>query len=135
MSATRDLATLLRDMTPVLASSTYVFCCIVSDRLPLGVDVLCQFREAEGLTAIIEQSDAERLGIKYDFVARMITLAVHSDLAAIGFLSHIAATLAHAGIACNVVSAYHHDHLFVPASRAEEALSLLRALAVSSAIV
>lgn len=129
MSAARDLVTLLRNMTPVLGSSTYVFCCIADGSLPAGVDTLCQFKETEGLTAIIEQSEAERLGIGYDLVLRMITLAVYSDLAAVGFLSSISATLAKAGIACNVVSAYYHDHLFVPASRAEEALSLLQELA------
>lgn len=134
MSATRDLATLLRNMAPVLAPSTYVFCCIAGECLPPGVNAVCQFREAEGLTVIIEQSDAERFGVDYGFVARMITLNVHSDLAAVGFLSTISTTLAQAGIACNVVSAYHHDHLFIPPSRVEDALGLLRSLAASFAI-
>ena len=34
--------------------------------------------------------------------------------------------LAAAGISVNAVSAFHHDHLFVPEDRAEEALRLLQ---------
>jgi uncharacterized protein len=129
MSATRDLAALLRGMTPVLDSETYVYCCFASGVLPLCANAVCVFKEAEGLTAILKKSEAEQLNVEYDFVARMITLAVHSDLAAVGFLSAISTALAQAGIACNAVSAYHHDHLFVPESRASEAMALLTSLA------
>lgn len=131
MGGKRDLTMLLRDMTPVIAPATYVFCTFPDGRLPAGIEAICQFREGEGLTAIIEKSDAERFNIAHDFAARMITLTVHSDLAAVGFLSVVFATLANAGIACNAVSAYHHDHLFVPAERSEEALSLLRSISQS----
>ena len=30
---------------------------------------------------------------------------------------------------CNVLAGYHHDHLLVPAERADEAVSVLRSLA------
>ena len=56
----------------------------------------------------------------------MITLAVHSSLEAIGFLAAITAQLADAGISVNAVSAFYHDHLFVPEHRASEALQLLQ---------
>ena len=39
------------------------------------------------------------------------------------------ATLARHEISVNAVSAYYHDHLFVPTDRAAEALALLRGLA------
>jgi uncharacterized protein len=61
----------------------------------------------------------------------MITLRIHSSLEAVGFLARIAAELARLGISVNVVSAFHHDHLFVPAGRAEEAMAALRALAAA----
>ena len=44
----------------------------------------------------------------------MITLDVHSSLESVGFLAAVSARLAAAGIPCNAVSAFHHDHLFVP---------------------
>ena len=56
----------------------------------------------------------------------MITLSVHSSLEAVGFLAAITARLANAGISVNAVSAFHHDHLFVPEHRASEALRLLQ---------
>ena len=59
----------------------------------------------------------------------MITLEVASSLEAIGFLAAITAALARAGIAVNPVSAFHHDHLFVPEGHADEAMAILRAMA------
>ena len=56
----------------------------------------------------------------------MITLTVHSSLEAIGFLAAITGRLAEAGISVNAVSAFYHDHLFVPEHRAEEALHHLQ---------
>ena len=55
----------------------------------------------------------------------MITLSAYSGLHAVGLLAAIAGKLASAGISLNVVSAFHHDHLFVPTDRAGEAMALL----------
>jgi uncharacterized protein len=44
----------------------------------------------------------------------------------VGFLAAITARLATAGISVNAVSAFHHDHLFVPADRADDAMVLLQ---------
>ena len=63
----------------------------------------------------------------------MITLNIHSSLEAVGFLAAITTRLAAAGMGVNPVSAFYHDHLFVPAERAEEAMELLRQLARDSA--
>ena len=132
MSGERDLSTLLRDMTPLLSATEYVYCCFSDFRLPAGLDPLCQFREKEGLTVIVEKSAAEQFGIPYTFEARMISLMVYSDLEAVGFLAQILTILAAAGISCNPVSAYYHDHLFIPAQRADEAMRLLCALSEST---
>ena len=56
----------------------------------------------------------------------MISLTVHSSLDAVGFLAAITTKLAQSGISVNPVSAFYHDHLFVPVNRADEAVSLLR---------
>ena len=55
----------------------------------------------------------------------MITLNVHSSLEAVGFLAAITARLAAAGMGVNPVSGFYHDHLFVPAERAAEAMEIL----------
>jgi hypothetical protein len=55
---------------------------------------------------------------------------VHSSLEAVGLTAAVAGALTAAGISANVVAAFHHDHVFVPADRAEAAmaqLDLLRA--------
>ncbi len=52
-------------------------------------------------------------------------MTVHSSLEAVGFLAALTTRLAAAGISVNPVSAFYHDHLFVPENRAEEAVRLL----------
>ena len=54
----------------------------------------------------------------------MITLNIHSSLEAVGFLAAITARLAAAGMGVNPVAGYFHDHLFVPAERAEDAMAI-----------
>ena len=58
----------------------------------------------------------------------LIRLNVYSALDGVGLTAAVAGALAEAGIACNMVAALNHDHVFVPADRATQALSILRAL-------
>jgi hypothetical protein len=44
----------------------------------------------------------------------------------VGFLAAITGRLADAGISVNPVSAFYHDHLFVPEHKADEALHHLQ---------
>jgi hypothetical protein len=88
--------------------------------------------EAEGTTLVLEQDEADGLGLPYEYVAAMISLRVHSALGAVGLTGAIATVLARAGISCNVVAGYYHDHLFVPYERGAEAVQLLRALSSPS---
>ncbi|WP_231612424.1 ACT domain-containing protein [Novipirellula galeiformis] len=60
----------------------------------------------------------------------MITLKVHSSLEVVGFLFAVTAKLAQSGISVNVVSAYFHDHRFVPTGRADEAMKVLNDVAL-----
>jgi hypothetical protein len=122
MPGERDLETLLRTLQPVLHAGELVFCA----HRELAGDPLCAFREAEGWTLILHRAEAERLGMPFTFPCRRISLTVHSSLEAVGLLAVIATRLAARGISVNVVSAYYHDHLFVPVDLAEEALQVLR---------
>jgi hypothetical protein len=49
-------------------------------------------------------------------------------LSAVGLTAAVSAALTAEGISCNVVAAYGHDHLFVPADRAADALRALERL-------
>lgn len=128
MSGERDPHQLQRHMAPQLLPENFVYCSFPDFQLPAGIQPICTFRETEGLTAIVERSQEDRAGVPYVFEARLITLTVHSSLESIGFLATVATSLANAGIPCNAVAAYHHDHLFIPSARADDALSLLTLL-------
>ena len=88
------------------------------------------FREDEGITAIVPVRAADELDIDGPDFAR-ISLMIHSDLEDVGLTAIVATALAEAGIACNMVAAFHHDHAFVPAARADEAMALLESLEIS----
>lgn len=131
MAGERDLATLLRGIKPELQDGTFVFCTIApGEEIPAASSPLLVFREREGTTLVMRREEAERLRLRYAFVSRLLTLTVHSSLDAVGFLAAITNCLARAGISVNAVSAFYHDHLFVPEDRVEEALRLLRTLSV-----
>jgi len=126
VSGERNLGTLLKDMKPEMQDGVFVFCTLPEHEITAGIRPLLMFREREGTTLVIRREDAERAGLPYQFPSRLITLAVHSSLDAVGFLAAITARLADAGISVNAVSAFYHDHVFVPDHRADEALRLLR---------
>lgn len=122
----RDTAAMISGMDPALDSAEYYFC-VVEDAALLG-EALAMFREDEGLSLILSEDVARAHGLPMDLPMRRITLTVHSALDGVGLTSAVATVLAEAGIPCNMVAAYHHDHAFVPADRADEALRLLRDL-------
>jgi uncharacterized protein len=130
MTGETDLDTLLRGMTPVLAEGVFAFVTLPPGATPPpGLTPCMTFLEAEGLTLILPLAQALAAGLAPAFPCRMITLTVHSSLAAVGFIARIATALAGAGIPTNPVSAFHHDHLFIPEDRADQAMALLQALA------
>jgi hypothetical protein len=130
MSGERDLDTLLQGMKPEMQEGVFVFCTLpAGSAIPQSLNPVHIFHESEGTAFVVRREQAERLGLSHQFASRLITLTVHSSLEAVGFLAAVTAALAEAGISVNAVSAFYHDHLFVPVERAEEALVLLQKLA------
>ena len=111
---------------PVLDGETYLFICVPAPRDNL--DAVAMIAEPEGITYVIPERVAQRDGIAGEFPCRRITLELPTALDLVGFMARIAGELAQAGIPCNPVAGYHHDHLFVPADRAQDALAVLEAL-------
>ena len=127
MSGETNLNKLLQSMQPVLCSEEYVFCSIKDrDNRYFNLDSIGQFRESEGTTLILQREQADAANLSYTSVFSMITLSIHSSLEAVGFLAAITSKLAKHNISVNPVSAYYHDHLFVPVSRAKEVMMLLQ---------
>ena len=133
MSGETDLTRLLATMTPVLQPGRFVFVALPEGlALPASITPVMSFQETEGLTLVLPEDAAAWAGLAGVFPSRMITLEVHSSLEAVGFLAAITRHLAAAGMGVNPVSAFYHDHLFVPAERAEEAMRLLIELSAAS---
>ena len=124
MSGETDLSTLLCDMAPCLRPGAYVY--VVAPADPVPADPVVVVREDEGTTWVLRREEADALGLAYDYVAAWITLQVHSALEAVGLTAAVARALAGAGISANVVAGFHHDHVFVPFERAQEAVEALR---------
>jgi hypothetical protein len=111
---------------PILHDGEFGFCSILTGMpVPTGLTPLLQFAEEEGTTLVVPLNAARARGIACELSSRIITLNVNSAFDAVGFLAMITGRLAHAGISVNAISVYHHDHIFVPSSRAEVAIRLL----------
>ena len=115
-----DLHRLLAGLAPELAPRPRAFRTQAHDA-PVPANALLLFREDEGTTVIVEDESAEPAWAQ-------ITLRIHSSLDAIGMMAAISAELADVGVPCNVISAYYHDHLFVPWAKRDAALAALRTL-------
>jgi hypothetical protein len=115
-------------MEPELDPVRYAYGTLGGAEVPDPPEALLVFREREGTTVIVPRTQAADLSAAGSFACERITLQVPSDLAAVGFLAAVTTALAEAGIGVNAVSAFHHDHLFVPAGHGARALSVLRQL-------
>ncbi|SFB29023.1 hypothetical protein SAMN04515620_13611 [Collimonas sp. OK607] len=131
MCAVTDLDTLLASMSPLASPGLFVFCSIphASYGMYATLAPIASFQEKEGLTLILDKQAADHAQLAYEGAFAMITLNVHSSLAAVGLTASVATELSKSGISANVVAAYFHDHVFVPASRVDEALTVLTRLA------
>lgn len=123
----RDTQSMLANMTPVLKDGAFVFCAtkdadVIARAVPLA---LGSFREEESMTLILGRADALALGFAGEMPMRRIVLEVFSSLEGVGLTAAVAGALAAEGIPCNMVAAFHHDHVFVPADMAERALAIL----------
>jgi len=132
MPGETDLEKLLKNMEPVLNEGEYVFCTFESQKQPAEIKPTGWFMEKEGITCIISKNQADELNLPYSFVSAWITLNVHSALEAVGLTAAISQALTQAGISCNVVAAYYHDHLFVPTKDAKRAITVLQNLSLKA---
>lgn len=99
------------------------------DGLPAGLDSFAQIKEEEGLTLVVPLEEAKAAGLaEGKKIYRRITLDCDVSLEETGLTFTVASQLASQSIPCNVLSGLHHDHLMVPAARAQEAISLLEQL-------
>ena len=126
----RDLGRLLAGLDPEVAPGLLAYAELPPGAgVSAGLEPLAVLHEDEGATVIAAPDALRDAGLQPVFPCRRLVLRVRSALEAVGLTAAVATALAEAGIPCNVLAAFHHDHLLVPAERAEEALARLRALA------
>ena len=125
MTGEKNLGKLIKGMTPKLNKGDFVFATVDDISKISRNDTICEFKEAEGITLVVEKQKADALKFDYDYTAAWITLEVHSALDAVGLTALFSTALAKNNISCNVIAAYNHDHVFVAKKDAAKAMQVL----------
>jgi hypothetical protein len=121
-----DLRALLAGLNPRLHPVPRRFLFVSHDNAVARMhEALMMFREDEGVTLIVDHDLAGAEVVADRLLWAQITLGVESSLDAVGMMAAVSAALAARGISCNPVSAFLHDHVFVPWDRREDALAAL----------
>ena len=109
----------------ILNRGEYVFCFIEDiDKISIN-NIICSFKESKGYSIIISKEEATSNNLPFYFISAWITLNIDSTLDSVGLTSSFSRELTKAGISCNVVAAYHHDHIYVPYKKRLEAVKIL----------
>lgn len=132
MTGESDLAALLRDLKPMLAEEEHGFATIpMGQGWPQGLVPVATFAEAEGASVIALAEILKGIGLDHEPGWAKITIGANSALDSVGLTARIAGALAEKDISANIVAAYHHDHVFVPWGRRDEAMAVLNNLSES----
>ncbi len=120
-----DLDEILAALEITRREGVFVLCTV--DDLP-DADIEAVVFEDEGITVVLPLEQAEELRLSWGFEAAWLTVDVLTALDGVGLTAVLSRALADAGIACNVLAGFHHDHLLVPEDRADDAVAALEAL-------
>ena len=126
---------MISGMTPVMRPDLYIFATmtdpdLITELLPKAIST---FKEDEGVSMLVPLDLAKKSKLAVDHPMHCITLNVYSSLEGVGLTAAVASALGENGIPCNMVAAFHHDHVFVPSEMGERAMEVLMTLQSQSA--
>lgn len=127
MTGSTDLAHMLATLEVQARPETYVYSVLPPEH-PAVALAAATIEENEGLTVLLTKDQATAHSMRFEFEAVWLTLTVHSSLEAVGLTAAFSQALASAGISCNVLAGFYHDHLLVPVADKGKALAVLTAL-------
>ncbi len=130
MPGERDLGRMLESIEIERRPGTFTY--VTGEWPGLAAAAHATVIETEGITYVVPVEVAEAAGAPVDFIGAWLTITVWSSLEAVGLTAAFSRVLGDRGIACNVLAGYHHDHIVVPADRAEDAIAGLRSLAAGA---
>lgn len=118
---------MISGMTPTLKPGIFVFITTGDTALvtSLSAQAISTFQEEEGMSLLVPVDVAENAGLEPEHPMRCITLNVYSSLEGVGLTAAVSTALRDAGIPCNMIAAFHHDHVFVPSKMASTAMEVL----------
>lgn len=128
MAGEVNIGKLIKELKPKLNDGEFVFSSVKDTNNIDRKDIICEFKEKEGVTIILDKRKADQLNLDYQYIASWITLSVHSSLHAVGLTSVFSTELAKNNISCNVISGYYHDHIFVDKKDSKKAIKVLTLL-------
>ncbi|QPK81084.1 hypothetical protein G7Y41_08595 [Schaalia sp. ZJ405] len=105
----------------------YVFAHL--DHVPSGIDPFAVIHDDDGYTIVVEKSQAQSIGLDVSKTYAQVILGLDANLDSIGITATIAQLMTARSIVANIITCVHHDHLFVQADRANEAVATLTDLA------
>ena len=115
-------------LNTVLKEGIFVFSTVTDlSIIPRSLTIM-EFQEAEGTSIILTKEDANRLDLKFEYEAAWITIDNVTQLDELGLTAKFSTALADAGISCNVVAGFHHDHVFVDHKSGKKAEQILNKL-------
>ena len=129
VTAMIELHEMLAALTVSVRPDRYTFVTMASPaKLKLDDSIEAVVREVEGTTVVTTVDRARARGWDIGFEAAWLTIEIHSALEAVGLTAALSAVLAEAGIPCNVLAGFHHDHLLVPPDRVDDSLAAIESL-------